>query len=77
MEQINLPPDMLEKAKAAKSAEDLKKFAQENGVVLTDEQAQRAFESLNASGALTGDELEAVAGGPTGCRVRKKKQQSC
>ncbi len=72
MEQINLTPVMLVKAKTAKSAEDLIALAQEYGIALTGEDAQQAFERLSASGELSEDELEAVAGGPSSLRGRPK-----
>ncbi len=77
MEQINLTPDMLAKAKTAKSAEDLIALSKEHGITLTDEQAQQAFGRLSASGALSNDELEAVAGGVTGYRPQPDGLASC
>ncbi len=64
MKALHLTAEMLETAKAAKTAEDLKKLAQEYGITLTGEQAQEAFERLNTAGELADDELESVAGGP-------------
>ena len=57
--------EMLEKAKEAKSAEELLAFARERGVELTEEQAKAYFDQLRTPGELTDDELDAVAGG--GC----------
>jgi hypothetical protein len=57
-------PEMLEKAKAAKSAGELLIIAKENGVDLTEEQANAYFAKLNPSaGALTDEELDNVSGG--------------
>ncbi len=77
MDKSYLTPDMLAKAKAAKSAEDLIALAKESGTALKDGQAQQAFERLSASGALADDELEAVAGGTSGIIPRRKKPGSC
>ena len=59
----NLTPELIAKAKAAKSAEELFELAKENNVELTEEEAKTYFEQLNANGAVSDDELEAVAGG--------------
>ena len=57
---------LLEKAKEAKSAEDLIALANENGAVLTAEEAKTYFAQLNAkTGELSDDELDNVSGG--GC----------
>jgi len=62
----NLKPEMIEKAKAAKSAEELLDLAQANGVEMTADEAATYFAQLNPkSGELSDDELDAVAGG--GC----------
>ncbi len=56
--------DLLEKAKNAKSAEELVKLAKENGIELTAEEAKSYFAKLNAKeGELADDELDSVAGG--------------
>ena len=59
----SLTPELIEKAKAAKSAEELLALAKENNVELTEEEAKTYFEQLNANGAVSDDELDAVAGG--------------
>lgn len=59
----NLTPELVAKAKAAKSAEELLELAKVNDVELTDEEAKICFEQLHANGAVSDDELEAVAGG--------------
>ena len=59
----NLTPELIAKAKAAKSAEELLALAKENNVELTEEEAKTYFEQLNANGAVSDDELGAVAGG--------------
>ncbi len=58
-------PEMIEKARAAKSAEELLALAKENDVEMTEENAKAYFEQLHKSGELADDELDNVAGG--GC----------
>ena len=60
----NLKPEMIEKAKAAKSAEELLEIAKANGVEMTADEATTYFAQLNPkSGELDDDDLDAVAGG--------------
>lgn len=59
----NLTPELIAKAKAAKSAEELFALAKENNVELTEAEAKTYFEQLNANGAVSDDELDVVAGG--------------
>lgn len=66
---MNLSPELLAKAKAAKTAEELIALAAENGVTLTAEEAEMYFAQLHkkaeslAEAALADEELENVAGG--------------
>ena len=62
----NLTPELIAKAKAAKSAEELFEIAKANNVEMTEEEAKTYFAQLNANGAVSDDELDAVAGG-LGC----------
>jgi hypothetical protein len=62
----NLTPELIAKAKAAKSAEKLFEIAKENNVELTEAEAKTYFAQLNANGAVSDDELDIVAGG-LGC----------
>jgi hypothetical protein len=57
--------ELIEKAKAAKSAEELLALAKENNVELTEQEAKTYFEQLSANGALSDEELDLVSGG--GC----------
>ena len=57
--------ELLLKAKAAQSAEELISLANENGMEMTVESAQAYFEQLHKTGELADDELDNVAGG--GC----------
>ena len=60
----NLTSEMIEKAKAAKSAEELIALAKDNGVEMTADEAATYFAQLNPkSGELDDDDLDAVAGG--------------
>ena len=60
----NLTPEMIEKAKAAKTAEELLELAKANGVDMTADEAKTYFAQLNPkSGELDDDDLDAIAGG--------------
>lgn len=64
---MNLAPELIEKAKAAKSAEELLALAKENAVAMTGEQAAAYYAKLHpVSGEIADEELENVAGG--GCK---------
>jgi predicted ribosomally synthesized peptide with nif11-like leader len=64
----SLTPEMIEKAKAAKSAEELLELAKANGVEMTADEAATYFAQLNPkSGELDDDDLDNVAGGAGGC----------
>ena len=60
----NLTPEMIEKAKAAKSAEELLEVAKTGGIEMTADEAATYFAQLNPkSGELDDDALDNVAGG--------------
>jgi hypothetical protein len=59
-------PELIAKAKAAKSAAELYELAKTNGIELTEEDAKTFFEQLNSNGAVSDDELDGVSGG-SGC----------
>ena len=60
----NLTPEMIEKAKAAKTAEELLELAKANGVEMTADEAATYFAQLNPkSGELNDDDLDLVSGG--------------
>ena len=82
----NLTPEMIEKAKAAKSAEELLSIAKESGVEMTADEAATYFAQLNPkSGELNDDDLDSVAGGgcgdhepvPYGKKVRITSGETC
>ena len=59
-------PELIEKAKSAKTPEELMALAKENGMELTEESAKAYFEAIHPeAGELSDDELNNVAGG--GC----------
>ena len=63
---MKLNKELLTKAKAAKTAEEIMALAKENGMELTEESAKAYFEQLNPkTGEVSDDELNNVAGG--GC----------
>ena len=59
----NFTLELIEKAKTAKSAEELLELAGANGIELTEEDAKTYFAQLNANGTVSDDELDAVVGG--------------
>ncbi len=64
-----LTPELLEKAKQAKSAEELIALVKENGVEIPEDKAKALFEKLK--GALSDEELDGVSGGGlTDCYVK-------
>ena len=65
----NLTPELVAKARAAKSAEELLELAKENDVELTEAEAKTYFEQLHANTAVSDDELEAVVGGGIICEI--------
>lgn len=72
----NLTPEMIDKAKAAKSAEELLGIAKANGVELTAEEAKTYFEQLHVNSAVSDDELDIVAGGSEGgCGTDEEEEE--
>ena len=60
----NLTPEIVEKAKAAKNAEELLALAKENNIEMTADESVNFFAQLNPkSGELNDDDLDNVAGG--------------
>ena len=58
-----LTPELIEKAKEAKTPEELLTLAKENGVEITAEEANAYFAQLHKSGEISDDELDSVSGG--------------
>ena len=63
---MKISKELLEKAKQAKTAEELIEMAKEENIELTVEQAAKAFAELNKTGELSDEELDNVAGGCAG-----------
>ena len=57
----NFTPELIEKAKLTKNAEELLALTKANGVEITEEEAETYFAQLD--GAVADDELGAVSGG--------------
>ena len=60
---MNITKELLEKAKTAKTAEELLAMAKAEKVELTEEEAAKAFAELNKTGELSDEELDNVSGG--------------
>ena len=60
------PNELIEKAKSAKSPEELLEEAKTEGVEMTADEAAKAFARLNNSGELSDDLLDGVVGGISG-----------
>ena len=55
--------ELLEKVKAAKSAEEIMELAKAAGQEITADEAKGLFEELGKAGELSDEDLDAVAGG--------------
>lgn len=60
---MKISKELMNKAKGAKSAEELFALAKENGVDVSQEEVKRFFEKQPGTGALADEELDNVAGG--------------
>ena len=60
---MNISKELLEKAKAAKTAEELLEMAKAENIELSAEQAAKAFAELHKAGELSDEELDNVSGG--------------
>ena len=60
---MNISKELLEKAKTAKTAEELLELAKAENIELTAEQAKEYFAPIHASGELSDEELDNVSGG--------------
>ena len=63
---MNISKELSEKAKQAKTAEELLSMAKAEHIELNAEQAAKAFAELKRSGELADEELDNVAGGGCG-----------
>ena len=65
----NLTPEMIEKASAAKSAEEILEIAKANNIEMTADEAATYYAQLNPKhGELDDDDLDNVAGGACGTK---------
>ena len=55
--------ELIEKAKTAKTAEELLAMAKAENIELSAEEAEKAFSELHKSGEISDEELDNVAGG--------------
>ncbi len=60
---MNVANELLEKAKTAKTAEELLEMAKAEGIQITLEEAEKYFSKMHKTGELSDDELDNVAGG--------------
>ena len=60
---MKISKELLEKAKQAKTAEELLEMAKTENINFTAEEAAKAFAELNKSGELSDEELDNVSGG--------------
>ena len=60
---MNISKELLEKAKQAKTAEELLELAKTENINFTAEEAAKAFDGLNKNGELSDEELDNVSGG--------------
>lgn len=60
---MNISKELLEKAKQAKTAEELLAMAKAENINSTAEEAAKAFDGLNKNGELSDEELDNVSGG--------------
>ena len=60
---MNISEELIEKAKTAKTAEELLEMAKAENIELTEEEAEKAFAELHKSGEISDEELDNVAGG--------------
>ena len=70
---MKISKELLEKAKTAKTAEELLEMAKVENIELTEEEAKKAFEELNRTGELSDEELDNVAGGCGGNAAKGPK----
>ena len=63
---MNISKELIEKAKTAKTAEELLEMAKEESIEMSAEQAAEYFVTIHASGELSDEELDNVAGGCAG-----------
>ena len=70
----NLKPEMIEKARTAKSAEELLELAKASNVEMTADEAKTYFAQLGPKSGELNDDLDAVAGG--GCNDDERQREN-
>ena len=60
---MNISKELIEKAKTAKTAEELLEMAKEESIEMSAEQAAEYFATIHASGELSDEEIDNVSGG--------------
>ena len=70
---MDLTKEMLQKAKKVENSAALLALAKENGMEMTQEEADAHFAELHKTGELSDDELENVTGGCGGKKPTKKR----
>lgn len=60
---MELSPELLAKAKEAKSADEIIALAKENNIEITGDDAEKYYANLHTEGELADNELDNVAGG--------------
>ena len=65
---MNFSKELLEKAKATKTVEELLELARKENINMTEKEATKIFADLHKSGELSDEELDNVAGGGCGGR---------
>ena len=63
---MNVSKELLEKAKTAKTAEELLELAKTENIELTENEAEKYFAELHKNGELSDNELDNVSGGGCG-----------
>ncbi|MGN1100113.1 MAG: hypothetical protein ACI4S9_07175 [Christensenellales bacterium] len=63
---MNISKELLEKAKTAKTVEELLALAKAENIEMSAEQAAKAFAEFNKTGELSDEELDNVSGGGCG-----------
>ena len=63
---MNVSKELLEKAKTAKTTEELLELAKTENIELTENEAEKYFTDLHKSGEMSDDELDNVSGGGCG-----------
>lgn len=75
MDNKGISPELMQKARRAKSPDDLAALAREHGLSLSPKEAQDCFRRLHHTGELQDEELENVSGGGCGRNGQEDKNE--